>query len=182
MAGTSKSPSGKRGGIGGLGDEIGKRKPFELPEVEAFLNIMRTAGMLESETGRFFKPFALSAPQYNALRILRGHLIDAKDGIPSQTIGEELISQVPDVTRLVDRLVEAGLAERSRTESDRRVVLVRITKAGLDLLTKIDKPLAELHQRQLGHLSKAELAEINRLMVRARKGGPAEGDVKKRCP
>jgi DNA-binding MarR family transcriptional regulator len=177
MAGPSKDSKQQRG----LGEEIGKRRPFELAEVEAFLNIVRTASLLESETGRFLKPVELSAPQYNALRILRGHATHAPEGIPSQTIGEELVSQVPDVTRLVDRLVEAGLAERSRTESDRRVVLVRITRAGTDLLGRIDKPLAELHKRQLGHLSRAELAEISRLLVRARKGGD-EGDIKKRCP
>lgn len=170
----------------GLSAEIGKRRPFEQSEVEAFLNIVRTAGILESEAGRFFKAFNLSAPQYNALRILRGHLADAKHGVPSQTIGEELVAQVPDVTRLVDRLVEAGLAERSRTESDRRMVLVRITKAGLDLLARIDRPLADLHAQQLGHLSKADLAAISRLMVRARtrpgSSGPAEENVRKRCP
>ncbi len=182
MAGTSKQTRARAGEGGGLGDEIGKRRPFDVPEVEAFLNVMRTASMLQSETGRFLKRFGLSESQYNALRILRGHAAESREGVPSQTIGEELVAQVPDVTRLVDRLVDAGLAERSRTESDRRVVLVRITRAGADLLGKIDKPLADLHKRQLGHMSRAELAEISRLLVRARKGGTGDVDVKKRCP
>lgn len=148
-----------------LAQEIGKKKAFEHPEEEAFLNLLRTAGMFTCDTNRFFKSFHLSEPSYNALRILRGH---HPGGVPSQTIGQMLVAQVPDVTRLVDRLVEQGFAERGRVEGDRRVVMVKITRAGLDVLSKIDAPLLELHRMQLGHMSRAELKELNRLLVKCR--------------
>jgi MarR family transcriptional regulator, 2-MHQ and catechol-resistance regulon repressor len=163
-----------------LGQEIGKRRPFDSAEEEAFLNVMRTASVLTSGASRFIKGFGLSEPQYNALRILRGH---GSRGVPSQTIGEQLVAQVPDITRLVDRLVERGWAERSRTESDRRVVMVCATKAGLDLLAKMDKPLRKLHEDQLGHMSRGELAAMSKLLVKARgRDGIAEGNVRGRCP
>src|ERR1043165_8358009 len=101
----------------GLQHEIGKKRPFDIPEVEASLNILRTASLLSAEAGRFLKGYGLSEAQYNALRILRGH---GGDGVACQTIGEELVAHVPDVTRLVDRLVKAGWAERSRGEEDKR--------------------------------------------------------------
>jgi DNA-binding MarR family transcriptional regulator len=148
-----------------LAQEIGKKKAFEHPEEEAFLNLLRTAGMFTCDTNRFFKSYHLSEPSYNALRILRGH---HPTGVPSQTIGQMLVAQVPDVTRLVDRLVEQGLAERGRVEGDRRVVMVKITKAGMELLSKIDGPLLELHRMQLGHMSRGELKELNRLLVKCR--------------
>ena len=163
-----------------LAQEIGKKRPFDFLEEEAFLNVMRTASVLTSEASHFIKQFGLSEPQYNALRILRGH---GARGVPSQTIGEQLVAQVPDITRLVDRLVERGWAERSRTEEDRRVVMVCATRLGLELLAKLDRPLRELHQQQLGHMSRAELAAMNKLLVKARmRGGKAEGDVRGRCP
>jgi DNA-binding MarR family transcriptional regulator len=163
-----------------LGQEIGKRRPFDSAQEEAFLNVMRTASVLSAEASRFIKGYGLSEPLYNALRILRGH---GARGVPSQTIGEQLVAQVPDITRLVDRLVEGGWAERSRTEADRRMVMVCATKAGLDLLAKIDKPLRKLHEDQLGHMSKGELAMMNKLLVKARStGGKGEGDVRGRCP
>lgn len=163
-----------------LAQEIGKKRPFDVVEEEAFLNVMRTSSVLASEASHFIKQFGLSEPQYNALRILRGH---GPRGVPSQTIGEQLVAQVPDITRLVDRLVERGWAERSRTEEDRRVVMVRATKLGLDLLAKLDKPLRDLHQEQLGHMSRAELAAMNKLLVKARvRAGKVEGDVRGRCP
>lgn len=171
-----------------LQQEIGKRQPFEHAELEAALNIARTSSVLEGDFVRLFKQHGLSHAAYNTLRILRGHLCrdgdttkDAKNlkagceqgarplgGVPSQTIGEQLITRVPDVTRLVDRLVEAGLAMRTGIEGDRRVVLVCITKAGLDLLAQLDKPILELHQKQLGHMSRERLELLSELLVEAR--------------
>jgi DNA-binding MarR family transcriptional regulator len=165
----------------GLAPEIGKKRPFDAPEVEAFLNILRTCSLLTAETGRFLKKYGLTEAQYNALRILRGH---GPAGLPSQTIGEQLVAQVPDVTRLVDRLVDSGLAQRERTSHDRRVVTVSITRPGLDLLARIDRPLLDLHRSQLGHLTRAEIKALNALLVKARSRaeGPGDGGVGRRCP
>jgi DNA-binding MarR family transcriptional regulator len=98
------------------------------------------------------------------LRILRG----AGEPLPCQEIASRMITRLPDITRLVDRLLEAGLVERSRTPMDRRLVLTTITAAGLRLLAAIDDPLLRLQREQLGHLTRSELAELNRLLVKAR--------------
>lgn len=148
-----------------LQHELRKKRPFDAPEVEAHLNIVRTAAALGAEPARILREAGLSGPAYNVLRILRGH---HPAGLPSQAIGAQMVTLVPDVTRLVDRLEAAGLAQRARTEQDRRVVLVRITKAGLDLLARLDRPIEEAHKKQLGHLSRRELAELSRLLVKAR--------------
>ncbi|MGE5194516.1 MAG: MarR family winged helix-turn-helix transcriptional regulator [Deltaproteobacteria bacterium] len=72
------------------------------------------------------------------------------------------------MTRLVDRLESAALVRRCRTEEDRRVVLICVTPAGLELLARLDQPVRDLHVQTLGHLSRGELAELNRLLVKAR--------------
>lgn len=152
-----------------LKDEIGKRRPFDSAEQEAYLNILRTHSVLECEISRLFKSKGLSEATYNALRILRGEQANgAAAGIPCQLIGERLITRVPDVTRLIDRLEEAGLAKRSRTDADRRIVLVGITKKGLQLLEQLDKPLSDIHKKQFKHMAAAELVELNRLLSKAR--------------
>ena len=151
-----------------LQHEIGKRKPFESPSQEAYLNLLRTASVLGVRIERTFKQHGLSEATYNILRILRGELNGGNDGVPCQVIGERLIAQVPDTTRLLDRLERAGLVKRSRTSQDRRVVLISITPKGLDLLAKLDKPLMDIHREQFGHMSKAELVDLSRLLVRAR--------------
>ena len=91
-------------------------------------------------------------------------------------IGEHLVSRVPDVTRLVDRLETLGLAERIRDQGDRRVVFVRITRKGLAMLSKLDEPVLALHREQLRHMSPEQLGRLNQLLVMARERvGQAEG-------
>lgn len=161
-----------------LQQEIGKRTPFDAPEQEVFLNLLRTACLLESQFERFFRKHGLTHATYNALRILRGH---GPQGTPSQTIASQLITPVPDVTRLVDRLVEQDLAERFKIKDDRRVVQVRITRAGLDLLGRLDGPVLELHREQLAHFSREQLDELSRLLFTARHP-PAEGGTDDAAP
>ena len=52
--------------------EIRKRKPFDLPEQEAHLNLLRTGEVLAFPFEQLFAEHGLSGPQYNVLRILRG--------------------------------------------------------------------------------------------------------------
>ena len=148
-----------------LKDEIKKRKPFDDPAEEAYLNLLRTTTVLAAEFERLFKDAGLSEPQYNVLRILRGA---GGDGLPCLEVGARMITRVPDVTRLVDRLEAAGLVERNRTSEDRRVVMVKITPKGLEAIAGLDRPLREIHKRQMGHMSRRELEELSRLLVKGR--------------
>lgn len=171
-AGRRVEPVAAAGGGGsgsgaGLAREIYKRGPFESPAQEAFLNLLRSGSLLGSDFDRLFKRHGLSAATYNALRILRGA---GDEGRRCNEIGDHMVAMVPDVTRLIDRLDEAGLAKRTRGGEDRRVVNVRITPAGLALLKKLDQPVMDLHERQLGHMSRKELETLNRLLCKMREG------------
>lgn len=152
--------------VSSLGEEIGKRHPFESPTQEAFLNLMRTQSVLAAEFAALFRSKGLSDSTYNVLRILRG---SGEAGSTCGQIRSMLVSKVPDVTRLVDRLEAAGLVTRNRMDNDGRVVRVRITQAGLERLSELDVPVLELHRGQLGHLSDDELATLSRLLERARR-------------
>ena len=81
-------------------------KRFDTPEQEAYLGIVRTYSILITPFERLFKHHGLSQGTYNALRILRGA---GESGRMCHEIGKHLVAQVPDVTRLIDRLEEMGL-------------------------------------------------------------------------
>jgi DNA-binding MarR family transcriptional regulator len=155
-----------------LKDEIGKRHAFASPEEEAHLNLLRTVSVLDAAFAPLFKAKGLSETTYNILRILRGHHAAPNAdpaGIPCQTIGDQLVSRLPDVTRLVDRLETAGLVRRSRTPEDRRVVLVGITRKGLSLLAELDEPVNTLGRALFKHMTKSELTDLVRLLTKARR-------------
>ncbi len=112
-----------------------------------------------------FSAFALTPQQYNVLRLLHA---DAPAAIQTLALADRLVSRAPDITRMLDKLEERGLIERERPPENRRVVRVRITAFGRELLEQIAEPLRACHQRQLGHLGETELKQLARLLRAAR--------------
>jgi DNA-binding MarR family transcriptional regulator len=149
-----------------LQHEIRQTKPFASLEQEASLSIERTAAALRHALAEALREFELTPAQLNVLRILRGA---GETGLCRHEVGDRLIAQVPDVTRLLDRMEEAGLVTRTRSAEDRRMVRSRITPAGLALLARTDAPLDALHARQLGHMSEAQLRTLVELLALARR-------------
>lgn len=158
MSGIEVMPGGQ------LQQELKKKRPFESPEQEAVLNILRTNDQFQNRFGRLFREYGLTPSQYNVLRILRG---EGKP-MPCLEIGERMIQVVPAMTGLIDRLEKQELVRRERCTEDRRVIYIEITKKALDLLSTMDKPVMELHQQLVGHLSRPELNELSRLLEKAR--------------
>jgi len=150
-----------------LRDEIKQTRPFNSLEQEAMLSIERTAAVLGHSLAEALKGYGVTPTQYNALRILRGA---GEEGLCRNEVRDRLVARVPDVTRLLDRLEEMGLIARERDTSDRRLVTTRITREGLKLLARLDGPVAEAHERQLGHMDERSLRTLIDLLAKARGG------------
>lgn len=150
-----------------LRTELKQTKPFRSLEEEAMLSIQRTAALLDHRMGEVLKAHGITGTQYNVLRILRGAGVN---GLCRNEVRDRLVAQVPDVTRLLDRMEEASLVERERSEVDRRLVATRITKQGLKLLEQLDQPVADAHKEHLGHLSSTQLKSLVDLLAAARSG------------
>jgi DNA-binding MarR family transcriptional regulator len=148
--------------------ELKQRKPFATVEEAVFLNALRTAEHLLHGEVEVLRQADLTFPQYNVLRILRGA---PAHRLACGEISERMVTRDSDITRLLDRLEARGLVERGRDQRDRRVVLPRITRKGLALLKELDGPVERVHQRQLSHMSPAELKRLDELLEKARAGG-----------
>jgi DNA-binding MarR family transcriptional regulator len=143
-------------------------RPFKSVEEEAILSIARTAAILDHAGTEALKPFDLTITQYNVLRILRGA---GGEGMCRNAVGERLVTKVPDVTRLLDRMEASGLISRQRGDEDRRYVTTFITEKGLRLLEKIDRELPGIHARLLGHVSQKRLRELVSVLEEVRNTG-----------
>ena len=150
-----------------LREQLRQRKPFESLQQEAYLNLARTEALLSDALEQVLKPYGISGTQYNVLRILRGA---EADGLCRYEIRDRLITRMPDVTRLLDRMEDAGLVTRVRGSEDRRLVSTRLTKAGRELVDSLDEPVNEEHRRRLGHLSDPQLRTLIELLGLAREG------------
>ena len=141
----------------GLREELKQTRPFPRRSAEAAVSVMRTAAVLEHELNEVLKPSGLTVTQYNVLRILRGA---GENGLCGREVGERLISRVPDVSRLLERMEDMGLVRRERDESDRRHVTARITESGRRLLEAVTPALEVVERSRFGRLSESALQTL----------------------
>lgn len=90
-------------------------------------NIIFTSNWLLSKIANALKPTGLSLQQLNVLSILNGQ--------PGKTatvnlIKDRLIDRMPNVSRLVNKLMEKGFIEKERNSADQRVVYIKLTVKG----------------------------------------------------
>ena len=128
--------------------------------------MVRTANLLSDEFEQMLKPHGITGTQYNVLRILRGA---EPDGLCRNEVSQRLLNRMPDATRLLDRMEEAGLVTRERSTSDRRLVTTRITKQGRQIVDSLDESADEQHEKALGHMSEQQLRTLIKLLTIARK-------------
>jgi DNA-binding MarR family transcriptional regulator len=148
-----------------LAADIKQQKPFESPEHEAYLNLVRTATALMRREAELLKSHDLTPAQFNVLRILRGA---GGDGLICRVIGERMLTWDPDVTKLLDRLEARGLVTRERQPRDRRAIVACVTPKGLSMLRQVDKPMLDMVIGLLGHLGEKKLKTLSALLEAAR--------------
>jgi DNA-binding MarR family transcriptional regulator len=130
-------------------------------EDRTFIALLKAADALTQEAEQVLKGKGLTGVQYNVLRILRGA---EPGGLACSTIGERMISHDPDITRLLDRMEKRSLITRQRQSVDRRVVKTRITRSGLEILKRLEKPIRDLHRHQFQHMATARLRTLAELL------------------
>lgn len=134
---------------------------------EALLSILRTAAVIDHHLAEGLKPFGITATQYNVLRILRGA---GQKGLCGREVAERLVSNVPDVSRLLDRTEDLGLIRRERDPEDRRHVTARITDKGLAVLEKSTPALEAIQRRRFGRLDPEGLQRLIAALEDVRSG------------
>lgn len=145
--------------------EMMKSRHTGCPEEAVYLSLLRTAERLSRGVAETLSRSDLTPTQYNALRILRGA---GNVGASCSEVSERMVTKDSDITRLLDRLEARGLISRERETKDRRRIMTRITEEGLRVLAELDKPIAETHRSQLGHLGEKQLASLTELLEAAR--------------
>jgi DNA-binding MarR family transcriptional regulator len=151
-----------------LQQDLKQKKPFRSLQQEAYLSVVRTSTALTDAMEDLVKAHGISATQYNVLRILRG---SGADGLCRNELRDRMLTRMPDMTRLLDRMEEAGLVVRAREGEDRRMVMTRITDKGRRLLDDLDAPVMALHRKQMAGLTDAQLRSLSDLLTLVRDGG-----------
>jgi DNA-binding MarR family transcriptional regulator len=134
-------------------------------ENRALVEIRRSSNQWMSSLAGLLKPLGLTESQYNILRILRGA---RPDGLCVQELAGRMIAQAPDMTRLLDRLESQGRISREHVRHDRRMVQIRITDEGLDVLGQLDQPFEAWRIGLLEAFSQDELRALVQILSKVR--------------
>lgn len=70
------------------------------------------------------------------------------------------------VTGIIDRMEREGLVERRRSEDDRRVIHITLTRKGQRLATEIPVEPVQIFRQILSELSARDAAELSRILTR----------------
>jgi DNA-binding MarR family transcriptional regulator len=111
-------------------------------------------------------PLNLRTVEFTVLMLL----LTNDDATPSQ-ISRTLAMSAPNLTQLLDRLVERGLVARERSPHDRRAQHIRLTRTGRTLAKKAHEISLAMEQETLRHLSDAERAMLLELLQRVARPG-----------
>ncbi len=132
---------------------------------KTIVNLLYTEKWLSEQMNAVLKPYDVSIPQFNVLRILKG-----QQGKPANlsTIQTRMVSKMSNTTRLVDKLIEKGYVNRITCTSNRRKVEITITKTGNKFINKVSKAVTILENDITDSITTQELTLLNELLEKLR--------------
>jgi len=128
---------------------------------QAVYQIITTGHWITDQISKELKEFGVTEPQYNVLRILKG--AKGKPVTVNQIL-ENMVQRSSNITRIVDKLLSKGLAERKECPTNRRKMDITITDEGLKQLKILEKKVQAFHQPFMKKLNSEELDTINNLI------------------
>jgi DNA-binding MarR family transcriptional regulator len=135
-------------------------------EAQAALDqLQRSAQFMADRIASTLKPFGLTLPQYELLRILGA---PGTDSASCAEIGVRMPTKDSDITRLLTRLETRGLLSRLPDAGDRRVVKSKLTPRGASLLEQAESVVRGLLEEQFRGLSGKKLRRLTSLLQRLR--------------
>jgi DNA-binding MarR family transcriptional regulator len=117
------------------------------------------------------RPFGTTALQYTALTVLA-----RRDGLTSAELARNAFVTPQSMGDLITALERRDLVTRHRDPRHARRLLISLTPAGQELLTRVDGQVRALEERMLADLNADERADLRDYLNRCRSAladGPA---------
>ncbi|MGB1206510.1 MAG: MarR family winged helix-turn-helix transcriptional regulator [Chitinophagales bacterium] len=145
-------------------NEAVKQANFRDEQQKMLINILYTNNWLINKIKKTLKSHNITHQQYNVLRILQGSHPSA---CSAGDIKRVMLDKTPDVTRLIDRLLQKDYVSRCRCSNNRRQIEICITKKGISLLQNIRPKMDEMMQFTQ-QISENDAMEVNQILDKLR--------------
>jgi DNA-binding MarR family transcriptional regulator len=142
-------------------DQAIQQTVFRDARQKAGINLLFTASWFNNRINRMLKPYGISMPQFNIMRILKG-----QNGQPMslRLVTERMIDPMSNTSRLIDKLVDKGVVDRRQCPMDRRAVDLLLTDVGITLLELASSTVNKASDELLSHMPESDLEEMSRLL------------------
>ncbi len=128
------------------------------PDLDAVMRAARVIGGIVAEsiaqTGDL-----VSMPQLRALV-----LVATRADVNASAVAAALDVHPSNATRLLDRLVQAGLLQRSESDTDRRNVVLSLTAAGSELVSSVMRHRRSAYRRILHKMTPTQRHQLRRAL------------------
>ena len=135
-------------------------------QFRALTSLVRSYAVTVRAVDELLAPLDLTLSRFEVMLALS---FARPQGLPMTRLRTVLMVHGSSVTYLVDRLVGAGLVERSADERDRRVSLVRLTEAGRERIEQASQALIEGGFGPLASLDEGQLDTLGDLLASIRR-------------
>ncbi|WP_375581023.1 MarR family transcriptional regulator [Marivirga tractuosa] len=109
------------------------------------------------------KAFGITRQQYEVLTILNDNSTKTMN---LNKVKSYLRENVPDISRIVQRLVEKRLINRTRQADDKRNSAISINQEGVRLIEQIEPIIKKKMDDFFGVLTSEELGELSRIITK----------------
>ncbi|WP_296621409.1 MarR family transcriptional regulator [Marivirga sp.] len=128
---------------------------------QTFSTLLNCQQKMSYNISREMKAFGITRQQYEVLAILNDN---SDKPMNLNNVKSYLRENVPDISRIVQRLVEKRLINRTRQANDKRNSAISINKQGVDLIEQIEPIIKQKMDDFFEVLTSDELEKLSKII------------------
>lgn len=135
--------------------------PFSVQHATLIRLVRHITKRSQDMTNLALKPYGLNTGAYNLLIALYG---TQDNRLSASALSDATSEKRTNVTRICDELCAKGLIARETAATDRRSVVVSLTRAGTRLIESLMPTMQQLLNQVYGNLNAAEMKQLAALL------------------
>lgn len=136
--------------------------------LNAFINLSRASNSVQTRLSAGLDRHGITTSQLGILEALF-HL----GAMCQRALGDKLLRSGGNITMVIDNLEKHGLVQRVRQKDDRRMIVIHLTPAGRQLISRVLPLHAKEVVKEMSRLTASEQEELRRLCRKLGRGGEA---------
>lgn len=125
--------------------------------------ILKSSSVIATNVNLGLKPYKMSLQQFYILCMLKedeGRVINLSD------IQEKMPHEMSNATRVIDKLIEKGMAYKIISKSNRRKIELFITEKGIKMLESLYPIIENIENQLLSQLSDTEEHQLYKFLIK----------------